>query len=279
MRPITSILFILLFTACTTIEITEQDAFENHRTVTPETFDFQSYTLHEKDIETDDGETISSWFIEHENAQATVIYFGGNAYLMVKSPPLLDVYSEIPVNLVLFDYRGYGKSSGSPSVQGVQTDAIAVFNETAAHFRSNDANHPIFVHGQSMGTFIAAFMADHETVDGYILENPITEVNNWTRRMLPWILRPFVRFDIERSIDSQSNLERAASTDSPLLIFTGSNDMITQSWMADEIYEASASDQKDLVKIAGGTHNDLPSFSIYQTRLREFLTGENNDYQ
>jgi len=275
MNRFTLILFSLFIGACTTIEITEQDAFENHSTVTPATFNYPNYTLHEKDIETEDGETISSWFIEHEQAQGTVIYFGGNAYLMVKSPPLLDVYSEIPVNLVLFDYRGYGKSTGTPSVQGVQMDAISVFNETVAYFR-NETDHPIYVHGQSMGTFISAFIANEESVDGYILENPITEVRNWTRKMLPWILRPFIRFDIERAIESQSNLERVAETTAPLLIFTGTNDIITPTWMAEELYEASASDQKNLVKIAGGTHNDLPTFSIYQSSIRVFLTGESD---
>lgn len=273
MRTIQISFLLVLFTACTTIDITEQDAFENHRTVTPETFTYSQYSLQEQFIETEDGETINSWFLEHEDAEATVIYFGGNGYLMVKSPPLIEAYSDIPVNLVLFDYRGYGMSSGTPSVQGVQTDAIAVFNAAVAHFRE-DHDHPVFLHGQSMGTFVSAMVADMEQVDGYILENPITEVDRWTRKMLPWILRPFIRFDIDSSIAAQSNLDRVSSADSPLLIFAGTNDMITPMWMAEELYEASASPEKDLVKIAGGTHNDLPSFSIYRTRLKEFLISE-----
>jgi len=271
MRSTFTFLTILLFLGCTTIEITEQDAFENHSTVTPETFSYSQYTLTEHDIETEDGETINSWFLEHEDAEATVIYFGGNAYLMVKSPPLIEAYSGIPVNIVLFDYRGYGLSSGSPSVLGVQKDAIAIYNAAEAHF-GNNSDHPIFLHGQSMGTFLSAYVADQKPVSGYILENPITEVSNWTRKMLPWILRPFIRFDIETDIKQQSNLERVASTNHPLLIFAGSNDIITPYWMAEDLYDASASTDKQLVKIAGGTHNDLPSFEIYRTRLKEFFS-------
>ncbi len=273
MRIILTSFFFVLLTACTTIDITEQDAFENHKTITPETFSYDQYLLQEQFIETEDGETINSWFLEREGAEATVIYFGGNGYLMVKSPPLIEAYSDIPVNLVLFDYRGYGMSSGTPSVQGVQADAIAVFNAAVAHFRE-DHSHRVFLHGQSMGTFVSAKVADLEQVDGYILENPITEVDGWTRKMLPWILRPFIRFDIDSSIASQSNLERVSSTDSPLLIFSGTNDMITPMWMSEELYEASASPEKNLVKIAGGTHNDLPTFAIFQTRLKEFLISE-----
>lgn len=271
MKIFNLLLFLLIISSCTTIEIAEQDAFENHKTVTPETFGYDQYSLQEHFIMTEDGETINSWFLERENAEATVIYFGGNGYLMVKSSPLIEAYSDIPVNLVLFDYRGYGRSSGSPSVQGVQKDALAVFKATADHFGNND-DHPIYLHGQSMGTFLTAFVANRENIAGYILENPITEVHRWTRKMVPWILRPFIRFDIDREIRSQNNIEQVASLDYPLLIFGGTYDKITPLWMAEALYEASASTDKELIKIAGGTHNDLPTFSIFQTRLREFLT-------
>ncbi|CAN5285247.1 alpha/beta fold hydrolase [soil metagenome] len=271
MRSFTFV-FLLLLAACTTIEITERDAFENHTTITPEIFSYDQYTLQQMDIETEDGETLNGWFLEHANAQATVIYFGGNGFLMVKSRPLITAYADIPVNLVLFDYRGYGLSSGTPSVQGVHADAIAVFNSSVYHFRGND--HPIFLHGHSMGSFLASYIADQNEVAGYILESPITEVRGWTRKFVPWLLRPFVRFDIDRALEEQNNLERVAQIDYPLLIIGGSNDEITAFWMAEALYEASASTDKDLLKIAGGTHNDLTTYAIFQARLREFLVNE-----
>lgn len=263
---------IILLSACTTIEITERDTFDNHTTITPEIFSYDQYSLLQIDIETEDGETLNSWFLEHVEAQATVIYFGGNGFLMVKSQPLITAYAGIPVNLVVFDYRGYGLSSGTPTVQGVHADAIAVFNSVIYHFREND--HPIFLHGHSMGSFLASYTAGQNEVAGYILESPITEVRGWTRGFVPWILRPFVRFDIDRAIEEQNNLERVAQIEIPLLIIGGSNDEITSFWMAEELYEASASTEKDLLKIAGGTHNGLSSYAIFQARLREFLVKE-----
>jgi uncharacterized protein len=269
MRATPFILLALFLTACTTIEITEQNAFDNHATITPEAFRYDQYTLQQKNIETEDGELLNSWFLERPDAQATVIYFGGNGFLMVKSRPLISAYSEIPVNLILFDYRGYGASTGNPTVQGVQSDAEAIYNETIRNL--GDDTHPVYLHGHSMGSFLATRLAGQHEVAGYILESPITEVRGWTRKLVPWIARPFVRFDIDRAIAEQNNLERVSQINQPLLIISGTYDDITPLWMAEEIYEASASQDKELVKIAGGSHNDLTQFSIYQSEIKDFL--------
>lgn len=266
-----SLYFALLFilSSCTTIDITEQDAFDNYRTITPATFNFSNYTLHDQMIETEDGEQINAWFLEHENAVATVLYLGGNGFLMVKSHPLIEAYSNIPVNLMIFDYRGYGLSSGNPSVAGIQMDA-----KTALRFVKENAPvspDQIFVHGHSMGSFLSAYLADTESIDGYILESPITEVDSWTKKLVPWILRPIVRFDIDPALSEQSNLKRVEQIEIPLLIMGGSDDDITPFRMAQEIEKRSASSQKRLLKITGGKHNDLPTYLTYWQALDSFF--------
>lgn len=267
MKIVPAIGFLFLLAACTTIEISEQDAFDNHETITPETFSYSQYSMKERTIQTEDGEEINSWFLEHQDAEATVVYFGGNGHLMVKSTPLINAYSGIPVNLVLFDYRGYGQSTGTPTVSGIQKDAEAVFKSAKEQFGGGR----LFLHGQSMGSFLSAYIAERESVDGYILENPITDVERWTRTMIPWLLRPFIRFDIDDDIARQSNLETVASVDHPLLIFGGTEDSITSFKMAETLHEASISKQKELVIIEGGSHNDLPTYSRYFDGLIDFL--------
>lgn len=260
---------ILALSACTSIEISERDAFDSHKTITPQHFNYPQYKLHEITLETADGEKLDSWFLEHESAVSTVVYFGGNGFLMIKAAPLIEAYSYVPVNLMLFDYRGYGLSSGKPTVNGIYIDA-----NTAYQFAKHNSPSPtdrIFIHGHSMGSFLSAYITDTEDVDGYILESPITDVDSWTRGLLPWILRPFVQFDIDYSIKNQSNSERVATIDKPLLIMGGSDDEITPFNMAEELDLLSISSQKRLVKINGGTHNNLPIFMTYKMALEEFL--------
>lgn len=269
MKLSTLFLPLIFLSACTTIEINEDDAFDNHRTVTPESFSNDNLTLIQQTIETGDGITLDSWQLTRNDARATVLYFGGNGFLMVKSQPLIEAYSTMPVNLVLFDYRGYGLSSGEPSVEGIQTDARAMID--VAQNLSEEYQTPLYVHGHSMGSFLSTYTTERKDLDGYILESPISEVGSWTKKVVPWLLMPFVRFDIDPDIDSQNNLNRVTSINTPLLIIGGTEDNITPYEMAEELYEASASPQKDLVPIEGGNHNDLPYFDAYSKSIKEFI--------
>lgn len=264
-----SFIIMLSVIGCTTIEITESDAFDSHRTITPATFDVNAFNFSPHTIETSDGERLDAWFLQRDDAVATVLYLGGNGFLMVKSRPVIQAYATLPVNLLLIDYRGYGLSTGDPTVRGVQEDARSAFR-----FINSDAvpqTDKIFVHGHSMGSFLTAILTEENEVDGYILESPVTEVDRWTKRLVPWALRPFVRFKIDEDVKAQSNSERVASITTPLLIMGGTSDDVTPIRMAEELYELSASSQKRLVKISGGGHNNLPNTSIYRQALREFI--------
>ncbi|MCC5904760.1 MAG: alpha/beta hydrolase [Balneolaceae bacterium] len=263
-----SVLFFMFLSACTTIEITERDAFDAYRTVTPETFNIDPYQLHDISLQSEDGTEIDAWFLERDDASATVIFYGGTGFLMVTSRTLIEAYRNVPVNILLLDYRGYGRSSGTPTVDGLKTDARVAYSY--ARSASPSPQETIFVHGHAMGTFLAAMIAEEETVAGYILESPITEVNRWTRRLVPWIARPFVRFRIDQPIQDQNNVVRVERINIPVLIMGGAFDDVTPFRMAEELYEASASSQKRLVEIAGAKHTDLPRFRQYRDVLVEF---------
>lgn len=267
---LTFLFFTLTFVliSCRTINVTESDVFDAHRTITPATFDIDAYQFEGVRISTTDNEVLDAWFLTRDDAVATVVYFGGNGALMIKSRPLIQAYTTVPVNLLLFDYRGYGLSTGDPTVNGIYEDARAVFQ-----YAINEApvsTERIYVHGHSMGAFLSAMIADEYDVDGYILESPVTNVDQWTKRMVPWALRLFVRFNIDDEVKAQNNLDRVARVEIPLLILSGTGDDVTPIRMAEELYEASASPQKNLVRISGGGHNNLPKTASYRQALREF---------
>ncbi len=262
----------LMIGGCTTIEISESDAFDPHVTISADQFPIHSYTLHDLKIETEDNETLDAWFLEREGANKTIIYYGGNGFLMMKSRPLINAYADLPVHLLMIDYRGYGRSTGEPTVDGVKTDAKAAYQLAKNNLPVEPG--PIYVHGHSMGSFLATYIADSVDVAGYILESPITDVDSWTKRLVPALLRPFVRFDIEDSIKAQNNIEPVKRIKEPLLIIGGEQDEITPFRMAEELHEKSPSREKSLVRIENGNHNDLPTFSAYKSSLIDFF-GDN----
>jgi uncharacterized protein len=260
---------LVLLTACSTIEINEGDVFDAHRSITPQTLNHDVYTFEEMTVNTEDGEELNSWILRHEEAQATVLYLGGNGFMMVRSKPVIDAYSNLPVNLVLFDYRGYGISSGEPTVEGIRTDAGTMLSLVKNDETLN--NGPLIVHGHSMGSFLSAYLADSRNIHGYILESPVTNVNDWTRTLVPWFVRLFVRFDVDESLKAEDNITRVQQTEIPLLVMGGNADEITPFSLAEELYRKSASDSKKLVEMNGGTHNDLPTFPEYTASVGEFV--------
>ncbi|MDI6403011.1 alpha/beta fold hydrolase, partial [Balneolaceae bacterium ANBcel3] len=169
-----SLLFLML--SCNTIEIREQSVFDAHRTITPVDFDIPEFTLHQQTIVTDDGQHLDSWFLEHKKASATVLYIGGSGFLMVKSRPLIEAYAQAGVHLMLFDFRGYGKSSGEPSVAGLKKDVESVFefieqkqaDKETQTGEAMEKNLPVFIHGHSMGSLLAGWLANKKPVSGCI---------------------------------------------------------------------------------------------------------------
>src|SRR5690625_3649751 len=124
---------------------------------------------------------------------------------MVKSRALIQAYSALPVDLVLFDYRGYGLSTGNPTVEGIKTDARTILQKVKSDLISGE--QILVVHGQSTGTFLATLSAEEDdAVDAYSLESLVTVVGSWTRSLLAWIARVFVRFEVDDAVAEQNNL-------------------------------------------------------------------------
>ena len=112
---------------------------------------------------------------------------------------------------------------------------------------------------------------EDDAVDAYILESPVTEVGSWTRSLLPWIARVFVRFEVDDAVAGQNNLERVGQITLPLLVISGTADDVTPPAMANELYEHSASPRKEFLEITGGSHNNLPNYSRYRTAVGDFI--------
>lgn len=261
--------------SCTTIEIREADIFDNHITVTPQSFRHDQLTVTERFVTTADDERIHAWFFHRDDARATLLYMGGNGFLMVKSGLLVNALEDLQLNFVLFDYRGYGQSSGTPTVSGLRMDVAAVLEE----IRSDEVfgQLPLIMHGHSMGSFLASGAAVTHGADALVLESPISNPKSWSRGMVPWFLRPFIRLRFEDQIASEDNIAHVKQWDAPLLIMIGTEDNITPMFMSEELYEAASTQTRELLKIEGGNHNDLPGFEEYREAYLRLIDALGSD--
>ncbi len=266
-KKLIALALFLILTGCTTIPLTEKDAFDIKRTISPDFFKNNHYNLQEVFFNSD-SLTLKGWHISQPQARGTVLYYGGNGFTMVTSYHIITSIIEQGVNLMVFDYRGYGENPGKPSLNGLKSDGLAAYD-----FLLNKAGlsaNQIILHGHSLGTFIATYVATQRNSNGLVLECPITDAQDWTDRLVPWLLKPFVSFEIDSVLLVNSNLQNIQKIDVPLLVLAGEEDNITPPSMAEDLHKMAKIGEKTLITIKQGGHNNLPQKEQYKESIRSF---------
>jgi len=240
---------------CIPVPVNEQTLFIPKDSVTPATFSMPGVSLQEVFFSAADGTRLNGWFLRRHDAVATVLFFGGNGFYLVQSGGYLEAMLRHPVNAFVWDYRGYGRSEGSPSVDAIKEDALAAYEYV--HSRLPDGEAIILAHGHSIGTFPATYLATQRELAGLVLEAPATDVDGWRKAVVPWFFRLFLRFEVDDGLTRESNLERLRQVRVPTVIVAGSEDFVTPAKMAEALYEASPAEEKTLIVVDGGEHNGL----------------------
>ncbi|MFP4229415.1 MAG: alpha/beta hydrolase, partial [Salinivenus sp.] len=139
--------------SCSSISIGEDEVFQPKPSVTPQTFDLDGIQLTDTSVAVTDSVEVNAWHLTQPDAQATVLFFGGNGFYLVQSRGYLRALTRPPVDAVLWDYRGYGRSDGEPSVAALRRDALAVYDDLVD--RQGVDPGRLVVWGHSLGSFLA----------------------------------------------------------------------------------------------------------------------------
>lgn len=221
-----------------------------------------------------DGETIAGWFIpaygpgeveaaEGDIAGKTVLMCHGNGGDIGDRLGSIIVFHKWRMNIFIFDYRGYGDSTGRPTEQGTYTDAVTAWNylTEARGIASDD----ILVYGRSMGAAIAAWLANKVSPPVLALESGFTSAPDIAAALFPVLpARLVCRFKYN-TIDTIDNIR------CPVLVAHSRNDEMIPFVHGKRIFDR-ANRPKEFVEITGG-HNDggVDTDTGYQHALKEFL--------
>ena len=147
----------------------------------------------------EDGTELHGWWVPHTDAVGTILCLHGKSGNISGRLEWITEFRRLPVNVFLFDYRGYGLSRGRPTEAGLYADARAALEVVRArHGAEGDAAPPVVLYGRSLGAAVAVHLAAHEAVAGLILENGFTRLREIAERSYPaWVLESFLaeRFD------------------------------------------------------------------------------------
>jgi fermentation-respiration switch protein FrsA (DUF1100 family) len=207
-----------------------------------------------------DGNKLSGWFIKNPNASATILYLHGNAGNIGDRVEKLALIHSLGVNIFIIDYRGYGKSAGTPSESAIYRDAQAAYDYLLTR---QDAGK-IIAYGASLGGVAAIDLATHRKLAGLIVDSAFTSAADMSKRIYPFV--PTIVLSLKLN-----SIQKVKEITIPKLFIHSREDEIVPIALGRKLFETAAG-PKEFLEIKGG-HNDsfVVSQDIWLAGIKRFL--------
>ncbi|MEN8263981.1 MAG: alpha/beta hydrolase [Nitrospirota bacterium] len=211
---------------------------------------------------TKDGTRISGWFIPSESSRAVIIFCHGNGGNISYRLEKIMMLNRLNLDVLIFDYRGFGMSEGRPSENGFYLDTEAVYE-----YMVNDRKvspRSIIGYGESLGGAVIIDLASKQKLGGIIVESSFTSVPDMAKKVAPFI----PGFVYKSRFDALSKIK---DIDLPKLIFHSVNDEVVPFEHGERLFN-NAGEPKKFVKMQGD-HNDafLVSKDLFMTEIDLFI--------
>jgi len=190
-----------------------------------------------------------------------ILYLHGNAGDLSTWQYIASDFIPLGYNLFVIDYRGYGKSTGTPSENGLYADADAAYDYL---IEKGFAPQQIVIYGRSIGTGVATDLASRKLCKALVLESPYSSLTALAKEKAPALLPALIlkyRFD---------NLSKLEAIRGPIIFFHGTADELIPVTHTETLY-ANYKGTKKKYLIEGAGHNDTGSFEAYHEALKKLL--------
>lgn len=196
-------------------------------------------------METQDGAAIHGWLIKAPSAKSVLIFLHGNAGNIGDRLGKIDLFYKMGINILIFDYQGYGQSKGRPTEQGIYNDTLAAFDYLKG--RSDIKTMPVVAYGESLGGAAAVDLAAKRPLAALILDSTFSSAADMAGKMYPYLPTccMSVKFD---------SIHKIKGVGTPKLFIHSTEDEIVPYALGRKLYEAAPA-PKVFVDIVGD-HND-----------------------
>ena len=210
-----------------------------------------------------DGTRLHAWFVPATTARGTLLFSHGNAGNIAHRLDSISLFHSLGLNVLIFDYRGYGESEGKPSEKGTYLDVQAAWGYLLEERMISPQE--IIIFGRSLGAAIAADLASRNPSAGVILESAFTSVPDMAASLYPWLpVRLLSRY-------RYNNLDKVERITSPLLVVHSREDGIIPYAHGEQLF-AHANEPKRFLELRGGHNGGYHvSRERYTTSMQQFL--------
>ena len=213
-------------------------------------------------FESDDAVRLHGWYLPHAQPRAELLLVHGNAgNLSHRGPIAKYLHDRFKVSVLVFDYRGYGRSEGIPTFEGLVRDARAARNELARLAKIPPER--VVLLGESLGGAIAVQVAAEHAARGLVIESSFSSFRDVAASHFPSLL---VRTLVADKLNSEEAIKKYAG---PLLLCHGDADTTIPIESGRKLFDA-AQEPKEFVLLAGCNHND-PKPEAYYVALGRFF--------
>jgi fermentation-respiration switch protein FrsA (DUF1100 family) len=205
-------------------------------------------------LEAVDGARLNAIHFKVDNPKGLILYFHGNAGDLSRWGEIASELLKYGYDVLIMDYRSYGKSTGVISEKNLFDDADLFYKYVLKSYSEDD----IIVYGRSLGTTFAAFVASENNPRKLILETPFYNLEEIAKKRFPFLP---VKYLLKYRFLSNNYIK---SVNCPIVIFHGTKDNIVPYTSGKSLSELVPEDRLTFISIEGGEHNNLISFEEYQ---------------
>jgi uncharacterized protein len=215
---------------------------------------------------TSSGVTLHGWYFEKEKAKRTVIVHHGQGGNVSLGQYWAALFLDCQANVLLYDYEGYGRSEGEPTMEALQQNGLAAID--FIHEVKKIPYQQIVNCGQSLGTGVAAYATTMRPTAGLILFSPYASLIECGQQRIP-ILSAYPRFMWPKNeLECRTCVK---GTHPPVLIIHGTEDWVIPISNADELYRI-ATQPTNYIRLKNAYHAPLnwnfsPTINSFLNRL------------
>jgi fermentation-respiration switch protein FrsA (DUF1100 family) len=216
-------------------------------------------------IDSTDGVRVHAWFYERPDAERVVLYCHGNAETVPQNDGLArTIRDELHADVLVFDYRGYGRTGGTPYEAGVIADASAAQRWVSE--RTGRRLDEVVVVGRSLGGGVATALAAENGAAALVLQDTFTSLPDAASSHYPWLP---VHWVMDNRYES---LERHAHYRGPVYVSHARDDRVVPNEQGRRLYASVRNERKAWVEFPDRSHLD-PVPRAYWSDLRRWLDG------